>query len=204
MPQDETNGKPKANKKQRCLQLVTVGVMAVLVVAVAWLTYAYMEINQSNAKLQEEITSLKAKITSSSDKPAEPAPSPAPEEAYFKPDDQLVENITAVFNTANTQPLEGHMASQVALYDDSTNVTEKNPVGATLAVADFLQKTDARGWNFQLSADEIAKHKTESGHDKLFGNGCLTGHDQAKTHVASLCFTTEGKIHSIILFSRKS
>ena len=204
MPQDETNGKPKANKKQRYLQLVTVGVMAVLVVAVAWLAYAYMEINQNNAKLQEEITSLKAKITSSSDKPVKPAPSPAPEEAYFKPDDQLVENITAVFDTANTQPLEGHMASQVTLYDDSTNVAEKNPVGATLAVADFLQKTDARGWNFQLSADEIAKYKAESGHDKSFGNGCLTGHDQTKTHVASLCFTAEGKIHSIILFSRKS
>lgn len=204
MIQHNVDNTPTLDKKRRYVRLVTIGVIGALVVGMAWLAYVYIDATQSNARLQEEITNLRTKTAPSPDKPITPTPKPTPEDTYFKPDSQLIENITAVFDTANTQPLEGHMASQVALYDDSTNVTEKNPVGATLAVADFLQKTDARGWNFQLSADEIVKYKAESSHDKLFGSGCLTGHDQTKTHVASLCFTTEGKIHSIILFSRKS
>ena len=53
MSQEEVNVKSKLNRRQRYLQLVAVGVMAVLVVAVAWLAYAYIELNQSNTKLQE-------------------------------------------------------------------------------------------------------------------------------------------------------
>lgn len=71
MSQDKVNIKSNLNGGHRYLRLVIVGIIAVLIVMVAWLTYAYIELNQSNAKLQEEITSLKTKTTPSSDKPIE-------------------------------------------------------------------------------------------------------------------------------------
>ena len=74
MSQEEVNVKSKLNRRQRYLQLVTAGIMAVLVVAVAWLAYAYIELNQSNARLQEEVTNLKTKATPSPDKPTVPTP----------------------------------------------------------------------------------------------------------------------------------
>ena len=72
MSQEEVNVKSKLNRRQRYLQLVATGIMAVLVVAVAWLAYAYTELNQSNARLQEEVTNLKTKATP--DKPTVPTP----------------------------------------------------------------------------------------------------------------------------------
>ena len=72
MSQEEVNVKSKLNRRQRYLQLVAAGIMAVLVVAVAWLAYAYTELNQSNARLQEEVTNLKTKATPSPDKPTVP------------------------------------------------------------------------------------------------------------------------------------
>ncbi|MDO4712570.1 MAG: hypothetical protein Q4B05_01545 [Candidatus Saccharibacteria bacterium] len=194
------------------LRLAATGVAATMIVALGWLAYAYMDLAGKHSGLQEEITNLssrqKREAPSGPSQPSttqqgteqspviKPAP-PKPDE-YFRPSDSFIENTTAVFNTMNTQPLEGHMAPEVTLYYNSPKpATKLAPRPATLALDYF---SDAKGpWNFRLPAADIAKYKATAGYDALFGNGCLTGRSATGQHIVSLCFTKEGKIHDIFM-----
>lgn len=206
MSQDEVNDKPKLSNRQRYLQLVTIGVMAVLVVAVAWLIYAYTEVNQSNAKLQEEITNLKTKITTPSDKPKTPTPTPPPDPAddYYKPDAATLENIKAIFETMNTQPIEGYLASSVTLYQNSATPWKTTSNKTEVALSLDMLGSHSQQWNFNLPESEINRLKSKAGFEKLFGGGCLTGRTAAGSSIVSLCFSKDGKIHSILMGNNPS
>lgn len=208
MSQEEVNVKSKLNRRQRYLQLVAVGVMAVLVVAVAWLAYAYGELNQSNARLQEEVTSLKTKTTPSPDKPTVPTsnPTPAPEPAddYYKPDAATLENIKAIFETMNTQPIEGYLANSVTLYQNSATPWKTTSSKSEVALSLDMLGGHSQQWNFNLPEAEINRLKSQAGFEKLFGGGCLTGRTASGNSIVSLCFSKEGKIRSILMCNKPS
>lgn len=210
MSQDEANNKPNNVKRQRYLQLAVVGVMAVLIVAVAWLAYAYTESSQNNAKLQEEIADLKTKITppsKTSDTPAPtptPIPTPAPAEDYYKPDAATLENIKAIFETMNTQPIEGYLASSVTLYQNSATPWKVSSNKTEVALSLDMLGSHSQQWNFNLPESEINRLKSKAGFEKLFGGGCLTGRTASGNSIVSLCFSKDGKIHSILMGNNPS
>ena len=212
MSQDEANNKPTNGKRQRYLQLAVVGVMAVLIVAVAWLAYAYTESNQNNAKLQEEIADLKTKITppsKTSDTPAPtptptPTPTPAPAEDYYKPNAAMLENIKAIFETMNTQPIEGYLASSVTLYQNSATPWKTTSDKTEGALSLDMLGSHSQQWNFNLPEAEINRLKSKAGFEKLFGGGCLTGRTASGNSIVSLCFSKDGKIHSILMGNNPS
>mgnify|MGYP000022699843 FL=1 len=208
MSQEEVNVKSKLNRRQRYLQLVAAGIMAVLVVAVAWLAYAYTELNQSNARLQEEVTNLKTKATPSPDKPTVPTPNPtpAPEPAdnHYKPDAATLENIKAIFETMNTQPIEGYLANSVTLYQNSATPWKTTGNKTEVALSLDMLGGHSQRWNFNLSESEINRLKSQAGFEKLFGGGCLTGRTAAGSSIVSLCFSKDGKIHSILMCNKPS
>ena len=208
MSQEEVNVKSKLNRRQRYLQLVAAGIMAVLVVAVAWLAYAYSELNQSNARLQEEVTNLKTKTTPSPDKPTVPTPNPtpAPEPAddYYKPDTATLENIKAIFETMNTQPIEGYLASSVTLYQNSATPWKTTSSKSEVALSLDVLGSHSQRWNFNLSESEINRLKSQAGFERLFGSGCLTGRTASGNSIVSLCFSKDGKIHSILMYNKPS
>lgn len=194
------------------LRLAATGVAATMIVALGWLAYAYMDLAGKHSGLQEEITNLSSRqkkeapsgpsqsSTTQQGTEQSPAIKPAPPkpDEYFRPSDSFIDNTTAVFNTMNTQPLEGHIASEVTLYYNSPKpATKLAPRPATLALDYF---SDAKGpWNFRLPAADIATYKATAGYNALFGNGCLTGRSATGQHIVSLCFTPEGKIHAIFM-----
>lgn len=199
------------------LRLAATGVAATMIVVLGWLAYAYMDLAGKHSGLQEDIAQLGAerKKTPSNpsqspdpsrpsapsqgtDRPPTDRPTPPDPAKYYQPSDSFIENTTAVFNTMNTQPLEGHMASEVTLYYNSPKpATKLAPRPATLALDYF---SDAKGpWNFRLPAADIATYKATAGYNALFGNGCLTGRSATGQHIVSLCFTPEGKIHAIFM-----
>ena len=208
MSQEEVNVKSKLNRRQRYLQLVAAGIMAVLVVAVAWLAYAYGELNQSNARLQEEVTSLKTKATPSPDKPTVPTPNPtpAPEPAddHYKPDAATLENIKAIFETMNTQPIEGYLANSVTLYQNSATPWKTTSSKSEVALSLDMLGSHSQQWNFNLPEAEINRLKSQAGFEKLFGGGCLTGRTASGNSIVSLCFSKEGKIRSILMCNKPS
>lgn len=194
------------------LRLAATGVAATMIVALGWLAYAYMDLAGKHSGLQEEITNLSSRQkkeapsgpsqpsapSQGTDRPPTDRPTPPDPAKYYQPSEAFIDNTTAVFNTMNTQPLEGHMASEVTLYYNSPKpATKLAPTPATLALDYF---SDAKGpWNFRLPAADIAKYKAAAGYDALFGNGCLTGRSATGQHIVSLCFTKEGKIHDIFM-----
>jgi len=182
--------------------------MAVLVVAVAWLAYAYGELNQSNARLQEEVTSLKTKATPSPDKPTVPTPNPtpAPEPAddHYKPDAATLENIKAIFETMNTQPIEGYLANSVTLYQNSATPWKTTSSKSEVALSLDMLGSHSQQWNFNLPEAEINRLKSQAGFEKLFGGGCLTGRTASGNSIVSLCFSKEGKIRSILMCNKPS
>lgn len=90
------------------------------------------------------------------------------------------------------------MASQVSLYYNSPELaTTTGPTGATLSLDYFSDASPP--WSFSLPKELINHYKTRPGFEKLFGDGCLTGRSVNAGHIVSLCFTEEGKIHSIFL-----
>ena len=206
MSQDEVNIKSNLNGGHRYLRLVIVGVIAVLIVAVAWLAYAYIELNQSNAKLQEEIASLKTKTTPSPDKPTTqiPNPTPAPAEDYYKPDAATLENIKAIFETMNTQPIEGYLASSVTLYQNSATPWKVSSNKTEVALSLDMLGSHSQQWSFNLPESEINRLKSKAGFEKLFGGGCLTGRTTSGNSIVSLCFSKDGKIHSILMGNNPS
>ena len=206
MSQDEVNIKSNLNGGHRYLRLVIVGVIAVLIVAVAWLAYAYIELNQSNAKLQEEIASLKTKTAPSPDKPTTPIPNPtpAPAEDYYKPDAATLENIKAIFETMNTQPIEGYLASSVTLYQNSATPWKVSSNKTEVALSLDMLGSHSQQWSFNLPESEINRLKSKAGFEKLFGGGCLTGRTASGISIVSLCFSKDGKIHSILMGNNPS
>jgi len=187
---------PEKSTKKPIIIKVTIGIVGVLLVgALGFMIWQNNELTKENNKLEQENANLQAEkeaLTSTT----KPTPAPIPETA-FKPSAEMVENIKAVFDTMNTQPMEGYLADEVELYYASAEPATK--LKDRVQIVGSLQYfSDAKTpWNFSLSKKEIAKY--ENKFDKLFGDGCLAGRSADGGQIVSLCFTKEGKIHSIFL-----
>lgn len=172
--------------------------------ALVWQNY---QNSQQTQKLQDEIAQLKkaneqnpkSSQTNTEKQPNNPKPSPnPPADNYFKPSEGLIDNITAVFNTMNTQPMQGYMADLVQVYKDDDEDPEiyTDKTAATLSI-DYVP-AGQQPWNFRLSQADIARYKAKDDFKKFFQKGCLAGRS-AHGLVVSLCFNPEGKIHTMLL-----
>lgn len=156
--------------------------------------------NGDKSNQQSQDTSQKdieTKISNENTSPNQttPSPAPAPTPKPFQPSASMIENITSIMNTLNTQPFEGYVANEVTLYYESaepaTVLKDKTQIAGTLQYFD-----DAiTPWDFNLPQNEIDHYKKKF--PSLFTDSCLAGHAADANMVVSFCFTPESKIHSI-------
>lgn len=174
---------------------ILIGVAAILAIgAVGFMVWRNDESSRENQKPKEESAKIKSTDDASS-KVDKPAPSPTPAPAPFKPSADMIENITAILSTVNTQPFEGYVADEVTLYYESAKpaatLKDKTQIAGTLQYFDDAKTP----WDLNLSQTTIDHYKSKF--PSLFGDDCLAGHSADAGHVVSFCFTQEGKIHSI-------
>lgn len=109
-----------------------------------------------------------------------------------------IENIKAILDTLNTQPLLGYMDGDVMMYYDSAELSETlNSTKATLKLGDYFAKAKTP-WTFPLTEEQKAEYASKSEFKKFFGGDCLTG--ISNNYLVSLCFN-EGKKITKMLFS---
>lgn len=109
-----------------------------------------------------------------------------------------IENIKAILDTLNTQPLLGYMDGDVMMYYDSAVLSETlNSTKATLKLGDYFAKAKTP-WTFPLTEEQKAEYASKSEFKKFFGGDCLTG--ISNNYLVSLCFN-EGKKITKMLFS---
>ena len=115
-----------------------------------------------------------------------------------------IENIKAILDTLNTQPLLGYMDGDVMMYYDSAELSETlNSTKATLKLGEYFAKAKTP-WTFPLTekqkAELIEKQKAEdtskAEFKKFFGGDCLTG--TTSNYLVSLCFNQEKKITKML------
>lgn len=197
---------PKVNYRL-ISQLVLIIIATGALVCLAWQNH---QLNQQNQQLNTEITELrklsknttKAETPSNTQQPGNIPNKPSnqpdrPNDNFFKPDNAMIDNFTAILNTLNTQPLEGYLANEVKIFYASN--TPANTLTNKARITKSLEYfSDAKiPWNFRLPSDHLAHYQKKF--DKLFGKGCLAGASADVGHVVSFCFNKEGKIHSIFL-----
>lgn len=186
----------------------------------AWSIWQNQQTSQQNQQLRNELTELKktaqtqtktevpgstqqsgqnqppAQQPNQSSQSQQPQKPQKPTDNHFKPSDSLIDNVTAVFNTMNTQPLQGYMSNSVKVYKDSADnpTIYTDPVQAVLSI-DYVP-AGQQPWNFRLTDYKL--HKTKQHFAKFFEKGCLFGRS-SQGLIVSLCFTPEGKIHTMLL-----
>ena len=115
-----------------------------------------------------------------------------------------IENIKAILDTLNTQPLLGYMDGDVMMYYNSAELSETlNSTKATLKLGEYFAKAKTP-WTFPLTekqkAELIEKQKAEdtskAEFKKFFGGDCLTG--TTSNYLVSLCFNQEKKITKML------
>jgi len=109
-----------------------------------------------------------------------------------------IENIKAILNTLNTQPLLGYMDGDVMMYYNSAELSETlNSTKATLKLGEYFAKAKTP-WTFPLTEEQKAEYASKAEFKKFFGGDCLTG--ISNNYLVSLCFN-EGKKITKMLFS---
>ncbi len=168
--------------------------IVLLLVVIAGLVYSIVSgkdlesIFKGNPKEKVEIVEKENEESKEDSKPT-PAKSNLP-------DKDTIENIKAVLNTMNTQPMESYMAPKVNIhYNSPTPDTSQEVTPATLSM-DYL--SDAKTpWTFPLSDSEKAKYASKAGFENLFDSNCLVGRSANSGHLVSFCYNEDIKIHTI-------
>lgn len=79
-----------------------------------------------------------------------------------------IENIKAILDTLNTQPLLGYMDGDVMMYYDSAVLSETlNSTKATLKLGDYFAKAKTP-WTFPLTEEQKAKYTSNAEFKKFF------------------------------------
>ena len=107
-----------------------------------------------------------------------------------------IENIKAILDTLNTQPLLGYMDGDVMMYYDSAELSETlNSTKATLKLSEYFDKAKTP-WTFPLTEEQKSKYASKSDFKKFFGGDCLTG--ISNNYLVSLCFNESKKITKML------
>lgn len=206
---DEQNNTGKSS-------VVLKAVIAVLVVGVCVLGYsAYRELKTEDKSLkdiilditkgekEEEIVEEDVEVVTD-DTEEEETKTPEVKAPSISFTEGEIENIKAILDTLNTQPLLGYMDGDVMMYYNSSELSETlDSVKATLKLADYFAKAKTP-WTFPLTekqkAELIEKQKAEdtskAEFKKFFGGDCLTG--TTSNYLVSLCFNQEKKITKML------
>lgn len=196
----------EADKKPLIIKILLVATGVLLVGTIGFFVWRKAELTRENNRLETEKTKTRTEEKSPTEQentetptttPA-PAPTPTPaSDSVFKPSAAMINNITAILNTMDTQPFEGYVAGEVKLYyasnDPATTLTDRTQIAKSLEYF-----SDAKiPWDLRLSDQVITRYKSKF--DKLFGEDCLTGSSADAGHVVSFCFNKDGKVRSIFL-----
>ena len=206
---DEQNSTRKSS-------VVLKAVIAVLVVGVCVLGYfTYRELKTENKSFkdiilditkgekEEEIVEEDVEVVTD-DIEEEETKTPEVKAPSISFTEGEIENIKAILDTLNTQPLLGYMDGDVMMYYNSSELSETlDSVKATLKLADYFAKAKTP-WTFPLTekqkAELIEKQKAEdtskAEFKKFFGGDCLTG--TTSNYLVSLCFNQEKKITKML------
>lgn len=206
---DEQNSTRKSS-------VVLKAVIAVLVVGVCVLGYfTYRELKTENKSFkdiilditkgekEEEIVEEDVEVVTD-DTEEEETKTPEVKAPSISFTEGEIENIKAILDTLNTQPLLGYMDGDVMMYYNSSELSETlDSVKATLKLADYFAKAKTP-WTFPLTekqkAELIEKQKAEdtskAEFKKFFGGDCLTG--TTSNYLVSLCFNQEKKITKML------
>lgn len=206
---DEQNNTGKSS-------VVLKAVIAVLVVGVCVLGYfAYRELKTEDKSLkdiilditkgekEEEIVEEDVEVVTD-DTEEEETKTPEVKAPSISFTEGEIENIKAILDTLNTQPLLGYMDGDVMMYYNSAELSETlNSTKATLKLGEYFAKAKTP-WTFPLTekqkAELIEKQKAEdtskAEFKKFFGGDCLTG--TTSNYLVSLCFNQEKKITKML------
>ena len=206
---DEQNNTGKSS-------VVLKAVIAVLVVGVCVLGYfTYRELKTENKSFkdiilditkgekEEEIVEEDVEVVTD-DIEKEETKTPEVKAPSISFTEGEIENIKAILDTLNTQPLLGYMDGDVMMYYNSAELSETlNSTKATLKLGEYFAKAKTP-WTFPLTekqkAELIEKQKAEetskAEFKKFFGGDCLTG--TTSNYLVSLCFNQEKKITKML------
>ena len=206
---DEQNNTGKSS-------VVLKAVIAVLVIGVCVLGYfAYRELKTEDKSLkdiilditkgekEEEIVEEDVEVVTD-DTEEEETKTPEVKAPSISFTEGEIENIKAILDTLNTQPLLGYMDGDVMMYYNSAELSETlNSTKATLKLGEYFAKAKTP-WTFPLTekqkAELIEKQKAEdtskAEFKKFFGGDCLTG--TTSNYLVSLCFNQEKKITKML------
>ena len=206
---DEQNSTRKSS-------VVLKAVIAVLVVGVCVLGYfAYRELKTEDKSLKDIILDItkgekEEKVVEedvevvTDDTEEEETKTPEVKAPSISFTEGEIENIKAILDTLNTQPLLGYMDGDVMMYYNSAELSETlNSTKATLKLGEYFAKAKTP-WTFPLTekqkAELIEKQKAEetskAEFKKFFGGDCLTG--TTSNYLVSLCFNQEKKITKML------
>ena len=206
---DEQNSTRKSS-------VVLKAVIAVLVIGVCVLGYfAYRELKTEDKSLKDIILDItkgekEEKVVEedvevvTDDTEEEETKTPEVKAPSISFTEGEIENIKAILDTLNTQPLLGYMDGDVMMYYNSAELSETlNSTKATLKLGEYFAKAKTP-WTFPLTekqkAELIEKQKAEetskAEFKKFFGGDCLTG--TTSNYLVSLCFNQEKKITKML------
>lgn len=192
--QENTPVKATGGENTIVLQ-VAIAVLLVVIAGLVYLIFSGKDLKTlftGNPKEKAEIVEEESKEVPQKE---DPKPTPTPTKSNL-PDNDTIENIKAVLNTMNTQPMEFYMAPKVNIhYNSPTPATSLEVTPATLSM-DYL--SDAKTpWTFPLSDSEKAKYASKAGFENLFDSNCLVGRSANSGHLVSFCYNEDIKIHTI-------
>ena len=138
---------------------------------------------------------------------ASPSPTPSSEPGAacteVAPDANTIENLQAVVNTANTEPLLGWVAPTVdVVLAASEAYGPLDPIPATLALADFLMtdhSTPPAEYEFALPAATLDAYRAGA-YAQYFPETALVGRG-SDNRVVAFSFDCDGLIDTVLLVS---
>lgn len=199
--QENTPVKATGGENTIVLQVAIV-ILLLVIVGLVYLIFSGKDLKnifkgnpKGEVEVVEEEESSESEEIQQEEVPQKEDSKPTPAKSNL-PDKDTIENIKAVLNTMNTQPMESYMAPKVNIHYNSPNpATSLEVTPATLSM-DYL--SDAKTpWTFPLSDSEKAKYASKAGFENLFDSNCLVGRSANSEHLVSFCYNEDIKIHTI-------
>lgn len=195
--------KPKSSKLPMIL-------VVLLILSLAGNGYTYWQYKDKNDQssslkkqaqdLQAQIDSLKSKYESEQVSEQQSDNSQSDDSASdqaFTITDALKENIKAVFDTMNTQPMESYMAPTVrVIIAASEGIGDRTPAQAVSDLNYFSSATAP--WDFDLPAATLSSYGSDMYYGQYFGENTLVG-KATSGQIVSMHFNTDGKIDVIFM-----
>jgi len=203
---------PMKESKQKTSKLPMI-LVVFLILSLAGNGYTYWQYKDKNEQsnkfqkqtqdLQTQIDSLKSKYESeqSSEQQSDNTQSDdsSASDQTFTITGALKENIKAVFDTMNTQPMESYMAPTVrVIIAASEGIGDRTPAQAVSDLNYFSSATAP--WDFDLPAATLSSYGSDMYYGSYFGENTLVG-KAASSQIVSMHFNADGKIDVIFMMA---